>query len=85
MVSLGGIPAINLPTGFDATGRPMGLQIMGKFGNDRGVLQFGLAYEQITNYLDRKPRLVLSWFRYRTSLNFNQPPLKNQHVIQINQ
>jgi amidase len=60
MSSIGGIPAINLPTGFDATGRPMGLQVMGKFGHDRRVLQFGLAYEQITNYLDRKPELVFS-------------------------
>ena len=60
MASIGGIPVINLPTGFDATGRPMGLQVMGKFGHDRRVLQFGLAYEQITNYLDRKPELDLS-------------------------
>ena len=30
-------------------GRPMGFQVMGKFGNDRRVLQFGLAYEQITS------------------------------------
>ena len=60
MASIGGIPAINLPTGFDATGRPMGLQVMGKFGHDSRVLQFGLAYEQITNYLDRKPELDLS-------------------------
>jgi amidase len=60
MSSIGGIPTINLPTGFDATGRPMGLQVMGKFGHDSRVLQFGLAYEQITNYLDRKPELVFS-------------------------
>jgi amidase len=60
MASIGGIPAINLPTGFDVTGRPMGLQVMGKFGHDSRVLQFGLAYEQITNYLDRKPELDLS-------------------------
>ena len=58
IASVGGIPAINLPTGFDSKGRPMGLQVMGKFGNDRGVLQFGLAYEQITDYLDRRPELV---------------------------
>jgi hypothetical protein len=31
---------------------------MGKFGNDRRVLQFGLAYEQITDYLDIRPELV---------------------------
>jgi amidase len=60
MASLGGIPAINLPTGFDTDGRPMGLQVLGKFGNDRNVLQFGLAYEQITDYLDQRPKLIRS-------------------------
>lgn len=58
MASIGGIPAINLPTGFDIEGRPMGLQVLGKFGADRNVLQFGLAYERITDYLDRRPKLI---------------------------
>ncbi len=56
--SLGGIPVINLPVGFDAQGRPMGMQIMGKYGDDKRVLELGLAYEQITNHLGRLPRLV---------------------------
>jgi Asp-tRNA(Asn)/Glu-tRNA(Gln) amidotransferase A subunit family amidase len=38
----------------------MGLQVLGKFGNDRNVLQFGLAYEQITDYLDQRPKLIRS-------------------------
>jgi amidase len=53
LASLGGIPVINLPVGFDSQGRPMGMQVMGKFGDDRKVLEFALAYEQITNHLDR--------------------------------
>lgn len=60
MASIGGIPAINLPTGFDTEGRPMGLQVLGKFGADREVLKFGLAYEKITDYLNRRPELVVS-------------------------
>ena len=56
--SLGGIPAVNVPVGFDAKGRPMGMQIMGKFGDDKRVLEFALAYEQITNYLSVKPKLI---------------------------
>ena len=58
MGSLGGIPVINLPTGFDAMGRPMGIQVMGKFGKDRNVLEFALAYEQITDYLNVRPQLI---------------------------
>jgi amidase len=55
--SLGGIPALNVPVGFDARRRPMGMQIMGQLGNDRKVLEFGLAYEEITDYLGVRPNL----------------------------
>lgn len=56
--SLGGIPVLNVPAGFDAQNRPMGMQVMGKFGDDRRVLEFGLAYEAITDYLQHHPPLV---------------------------
>lgn len=56
--SLGGLPVINLPVGFDERGRPMGMQIMGNFGEDRKVLEFGLAYERITDFLQQRPELV---------------------------
>lgn len=55
--SLGGLPIINVPVGFDANNRPMGMQVMGRYGNDRQVLEFGLAYEQITDHLTRRPVL----------------------------
>ena len=57
LASLGGIPAINVPVGFDKQGRPMGMQILGKFGDDRRVLEFALAYEGITDFLGVKPKL----------------------------
>ncbi|MBC2838585.1 amidase [Robiginitalea sp. SC105] len=56
--SLGGIPVINVPVGFDPQGRPMGMQVMGEFGNDRRVIEFALAYEQITTHLGVRPELV---------------------------
>jgi amidase len=56
--SLGGIPVINVPVGFDAQGRPMGMQVMGKFGDDKKVLEFALAYEQITGHLGKRPELI---------------------------
>jgi len=56
--SLAGIPVVNVPVGFDKQGRPMGMQIMGRFGEDRKVLGFALAYEAITNHLQQAPDLV---------------------------
>lgn len=56
--SLGGIPVINVPVGFDAQGRPMGMQVMGRFGDDRRVLEFALAYEQITDHLSVRPAMI---------------------------
>ena len=56
--SLGGLPVINLPAGFDDRSRPMGMQIMGNFGEDRKVLELALAYEQVTDHLQQRPQLV---------------------------
>jgi len=56
--SLGGLPVINVPVGFDAQGRPMGMQILGRFGTDQQVLEFGLAYEQTNTFLAQQPPLV---------------------------
>jgi len=56
--TLSGCPVVNLPAGFDAKGRPMGLQVIGPMGEDSRVLEFALAYESATNYLDRRPQLT---------------------------
>ena len=58
--TLAGLPIVNLPAGFDGRGRPMGLQFLGRFGQDREVLQFALAYEQATDYLSKRPKLKAS-------------------------
>ncbi len=51
--SLASLPVVNVPVGFDAAGRPMGMQVMGPFGEDRRVLEFALAWEGITPHLGR--------------------------------
>jgi amidase len=56
--SLAGVPVVNVPAGFDEQGRPMGMQVMGPFGEDRRVLEFAMAYEKATDHLDRRPVLV---------------------------
>jgi len=58
--SLSGNPVVNVPAGFDEQGRPMGMQVMGRFGEDKKVLEFALAYEQVTDFLQQRPSLVAS-------------------------
>lgn len=53
--TLAGLPVVNVPAGFDSSGRPMGIQVMGRFGADQCVLEFALAYERVTGYLDQQP------------------------------
>ena len=56
--SLAGVPVINVPAGFDADGRPMGIQVIGPFAGDRRVLEFALSWEQITDHLARRPEVM---------------------------
>jgi amidase len=58
--TLAGVPVVNVPVGFDDKGRPMGMQILAPFGEDRLVLEFAAAYEQVTGHLDKRPELVES-------------------------
>jgi len=56
--TLSGLPVVNLPAGFDAKGRPMGIQFIGRMGHDRRVLEFAMAYEAVTEHLERRPELI---------------------------
>lgn len=55
--TLGGLPVVNLPAGFDQQGRPMGMQFIGQSGEDVRVLEFALAYEAVTEHLAIRPVL----------------------------
>jgi len=46
-VTLTGHPAISLPWGFTDSGLPVGLQIVGRWQDDWGVLQFARALERV--------------------------------------
>lgn len=45
--TMAGCPAVNVPAGFDAEGRPMGLQLIGRPRGDLAVLRAAAAYEAV--------------------------------------
>ncbi|SUZ78020.1 uncharacterized protein METZ01_LOCUS30874 [marine metagenome] len=52
--NLAGTPAISVPCGFSAAGMPMGLQIVGKPFDEETVLRVAHAYEQNTDWHNRR-------------------------------
>ncbi len=52
-----GLPAIQVPCGFDSDGLPIGLQIAGKPFDEQTICQVGHAYEQATEWHTKHPEL----------------------------
>jgi aspartyl-tRNA(Asn)/glutamyl-tRNA(Gln) amidotransferase subunit A len=48
-----GIPALSVPMGFSDDVLPLGLQIVGRLGNDAGVLRIGDAFQRLTDWHGR--------------------------------
>jgi amidase len=57
-ISVTGRPAISVPAGFTPDGLPVGIQIVGRAGDDIGVLQLAHAFEQATRFGERRPPIV---------------------------
>jgi len=56
-VNVWGLPAISVPCGFTKGGLPIGLQIIGPWGDEARVLRVAHAYEQATTWHERVPDL----------------------------
>jgi amidase len=50
-------PAISVPAGFTPGGLPVGLQIVGRYRDDFGVLQLARAFEAETQVFGRRPKM----------------------------
>ena len=58
--TLAGLPAISVPIGFDANGRAMGVQILGKPRADFDTLALAHAHELATRWVRKHPPAVLA-------------------------
>ncbi len=59
-ISVLGLPAISAPCGFTPEGLPVGVQIVGRWHDDLGVLQLAHAFERATRVGERRPPLAVS-------------------------
>ena len=58
--SLSRAPAISVPAGLTPEGLPVGIQIVGRYRNDLGVLQIAHAFEGATGIGRKRPAIAMS-------------------------
>lgn len=58
MINIAGLPALALPCGFDKSGMPIGMQLIGRPFEEKTILQAGYAYQSVTDYHRQSPDLV---------------------------
>jgi amidase len=59
-ITVTGCPAISVPCGFTDEGLPVGVQIVGRRGDDLGVLRLAHAFERATRWGERRPQVSMA-------------------------
>ena len=57
-INMAGIPAASIPCGFSSQGLPLGLHIVGRFGDDALVLRASAAFEEAHPWADKHPAIA---------------------------
>jgi aspartyl-tRNA(Asn)/glutamyl-tRNA(Gln) amidotransferase subunit A len=56
-VNLAGLPAISIPVGFNRTGLPIGLQLIGQYLDESGLLSMAYSHQQVTDWHSKIPEV----------------------------
>ncbi|MFX0022994.1 MAG: amidase [Candidatus Hermodarchaeota archaeon] len=54
--NMSGLPAASIPSGYNNSGLPIGMQIVGKRFDEKTVLQVSKAFEEIAPWQDKRPK-----------------------------
>ena len=57
-VTVTGSPAISVPCGFTPEGLSVGVQLVGRYQDDFGVLQLAYAFQQATEFWKTQPSIA---------------------------
>jgi aspartyl-tRNA(Asn)/glutamyl-tRNA(Gln) amidotransferase subunit A len=52
-----GLPSLTIPSGFTKSGLPVGMQLIGRSFDEATLLTIGAAFQRVTDYHDRVPKL----------------------------
>lgn len=55
--SIAGLPGLNIPCGFDDSGLPIGMQIIGPRFSEELILELGQKYQELTDWHKSKPTI----------------------------
>ena len=58
--TMGALPALNVPVGFNPGGLPMGMQLIGRPYTDLSCLQLGQAYDRATRWPEKHPPPIIA-------------------------
>ena len=58
---MSGNPAASIPCGFSSEGLPVGLQIIGRKGDELSVLKASAAYEKISPWFNKYPPISMEY------------------------
>ena len=56
-INLVGVPSLAIPAGFTSDNLPIGMQLIGKKFGEEELLQWGYAYQQMTNWHTKEPNI----------------------------
>ncbi len=55
MINIAGLPSLALPCGFDGSGMPVGMQLIGRPFDEKTILAAGSAYQSVTDHHKKRP------------------------------
>jgi aspartyl-tRNA(Asn)/glutamyl-tRNA(Gln) amidotransferase subunit A len=56
-----GLPALAAPAGFDGSGMPVGLQLIGRPGSEAWLIEIGARFQARSDWHGRVPSAIASW------------------------